>query len=412
MVVSLYERFKVKALSETIRKITTFLLAVIIWLHALFLLNVQSSVAARFAHYLQLTTSEVLLLALVIIFSFASGSGFWRPFRSLLYIYGFPFVVFWKLLYWSGRGLVSLNRWFKAQAGQPTTNTLVLEQKQSSDPPPSSPPAELQAKEKRKEFVDFLLRPFRRFMFLWCILLVVSTHIQIVWVCLIVVMLHLARRMFALLKIMLFFDPYLKRAISNLFDVVGHAIDVVAAFTPETAPSNELRTTWNQLKGWKAITSFLRNEYLVSRWAWFLGAISFGSLYIYVALLFSFAYLGIARVSGISFSWAESLVASLFIPLFATELPKTIYLRLLGGVHCFLVLTIGIGTFYSFLQRRLFAIRTAATVINDRLIDETFDAKFSVLGTKLSESSAKSPQEPTVAQAQIQTKVGKKKKSK
>ena len=208
-----------------------------------------------------------------------------------------------------------------------------------------------------------------------------------------------------------FFDPYLKRAIANLFDVVGRAIDVVAAFTPGTTPTSELRTTWNQLKGWKAITGFLRNEYLVSRWAWFLGAISFGLLYIYIALLFSFAYVGIARVSGISFSWAESLVASLFIPLFATELPKTIYLRLLGGVHCTLVLTVGIGTFYSFLQRRLFAIRTAATVINDRLIDETFDAKFSVLGTKLSESPANSSQQGLDTQARVETKVGKKKKS-
>ena len=75
------------ALSESIRKITTFLLAVFIWLHALFILNVQSTLGARCAQYLRLTISETILLALLVIFSFASGSGFWKPFRSLLYIY-------------------------------------------------------------------------------------------------------------------------------------------------------------------------------------------------------------------------------------------------------------------------------------------------------------------------------------
>jgi hypothetical protein len=53
-----------EALSENIRKITTFLLAVFLWLHALFILNVQSTFAAKSAQYLRLTISETLLLAL------------------------------------------------------------------------------------------------------------------------------------------------------------------------------------------------------------------------------------------------------------------------------------------------------------------------------------------------------------
>jgi hypothetical protein len=70
------------ALSESIRKITTFLLAVFIWLYALFILNVQSTCAARCAQYLRLTISETVLLALLVIFSFASGSGFWATARD------------------------------------------------------------------------------------------------------------------------------------------------------------------------------------------------------------------------------------------------------------------------------------------------------------------------------------------
>jgi hypothetical protein len=398
-------------LSENIRKVTTFLLAVFLWLHALFILNVQSGFAARCAQYLRLTISETILLALLIIFSFASGSGFWKPFRSLLYIYAFPFVLFWKVLYWFFRALGTLNRWFKAQAYQ-SAGTLAVEPKELPAPPLTSTtkPAKPGTKERAKDTLNFLLRPFRRFTFLWCILLLSASHIQIVWVCLIVLMLHLARRIFGLLKVMLFFDPYMKRAIDTMFTIVGNAADAVDAFTPDTTPSQELKNRWNEVKTWKMITSFLRDEYLVSRWAWVLGAVSFGVIYGYIALLFSFAYFGIARVSGISYPWPDSLVASLFIPLFAKELPKTIVLRILGGIHFSLAVTVGIGTFFGFLHRRLFAIRAAATVVNDKLIDKIFEEKFLILGKKLEVSPA--PQKQIPAPEQKPPNKGKKKKRK
>jgi hypothetical protein len=400
-------------LSEGIRRTTVFLLAVFLWLHALFILNVQSNLTSKFAYYLHFTTSETVLLALLVICSLASGPGFWRPFLSLLYIYAFPFVLFWKLLRWSFLGFRWLHRWFKAQASLSIDTPLVLEQKESPTNLASSPgkPEEIGGKERTKEVVDLLLRPFRKFTFLWCILLLDSTHIQIVWACLVVVILHLARKMFGLLSAMLFFDPYLNKAIARLFEVIERAANTIDAFTPDTNPSSELKNDLNQINVWLKITDFLRDEYLVSRWAWVLGIISFGLIYVYIALLFSFVYVGIARVSGISYPWASSLVASLFIPLFATELPKTFSLRLVGGIHCVLVLTVGISTFFSFLQRRLFAIRTAATVVNDKLIDEAFQKKVTIVGTKLAESPAKSPQGQMEIQVGKQAKAGRKKKA-
>jgi hypothetical protein len=371
-------------LSENIRKITTFLLAVFLWAHALFFLNVQSAFAARFAQYLRLTISETILLALLVIFSFASGSGFWKPFRSLLYIYAFPFVLFWKFLYLLFRAMRALHRWFKSQAYPAVSESTLVVQKDST---PASPPQEAATKTKFKETVkevlSFLVRPFRRFTFLWCFLLLTASHIAIVWVCLVVLALHLARRIFKLLKVMLFFDPLMKKFIDHMFNVTGTAVGMIDAFTPGAAPPNELRNQWNSLKFWRFVTGFLRDEYLVSRWAWVLGAVTFGSLYIYIALLFSFVYFGVARVSGISFPWITSLTASLFIPLFASELPKTNLFRVIGGIHCALALTVGIGTFFGFLHRRLFAIRAAATVVNDRLVDKIFEQKYSALGALL-----------------------------
>src|SRR5438046_4685507 len=194
--------------------------------------------------------------------------------------HAFPFVLFWKFLHWFFRPLGALNRWFKAQAYQ-SADTLVVEQRELPAPPsiPTTASAKRGAKERAKEFLNFLLRPFRRFTFLWCILLLSATHIQIVWVSLFVLMLHLARLIFGLLKVMLFFDPYMRGALEKMVDIVGNAVDAINAVTPDTTPSQELKTRWNEAKTWKMITGFLRDEYLVSRWAWVLGVVSFGAIY-------------------------------------------------------------------------------------------------------------------------------------
>ena len=163
-------------LSESVRRITVFLLAVFLWLHALFILSVPSSLTNRFAHYLHLTTSEAILLSLLVIASLASGSGFWRRFLSLLYIYAFPFVLFWKLLHWSFLGFRWVHRWLKAQASPFIDAPLVIEQKSSplTAAAPPSAPEKITIKERAKGIVDFLLRPFQRFTLLWCILLLTA----------------------------------------------------------------------------------------------------------------------------------------------------------------------------------------------------------------------------------------------
>jgi hypothetical protein len=134
---------------------------------------------------------------------------------------------------------------------------------------------------------------------------------------------------------------------------------------------------------WTKIVNFLKDPYLLSRWAWVLGIFFFGFIYAYIALLFSFAYYGIARVGGISYSWLDAAVVSMFIPFFVSDLPRLIALRLLGGFQCVLVLAVGISTLVNFIQRRLRSIHTAAIIISKRLGDENIREKFLILEAKL-----------------------------
>jgi hypothetical protein len=397
--------------SERLRRTTVFLVALFLWLHSVFILNLHSESVDKIAYYLHLTASEALLLFLLVVLSFASGSGLWKKSLSLLYVYAFPFVLFWKVLYWSFIGFRYLHRWFKTQASLETEAPFTIQQElPQADVAPNPVSANDDAKAKKwlLELANFLLRPFRQFTLLWCILLLLSTHLQIVWVCLIVVVVHLTRRMFILLSVMLFFDPYLQKILSRLFGRVDQAVATIEAFTPEMNPSSQLKEELNQVNVWTKITAFLKNEYLLSRWAWVLGIMSFGIIYLYIALLFSFVYVGIARVSEISYPWTSSIVASLFIPLFATELPKTAPLRFFGGVHCVLVLTVGVSTFFSFLQRRVFVVRTAATVVHDKLVTVEFQQKVSLVGATLAKQPAQPPAQVVPSNREIKRKRKKK----
>jgi hypothetical protein len=374
--------------SELFRKATTFLLALFLWFHALFFLNIHWVLLSKWAEVLRLAPSEALLFALLVIFSFLTASGFWKTLLSLLYIYFFPFVLLGYLFLWFFRTLRAMNRWFKAQATPPGLGTSSVIQQNTPTIAPMASAGSVNpvgAKTKATEFFRFLLRPFRRFMLLWCILLLVTTHPAVVWLCLIVVLAQLAHQIFVLLEILIF-SPWvgesLRKLGSALLTPLNNALVALTAVTRDASPTNELRNLFNQLKIWRQVLEFLKDPYLLSRWAWVVGTVFLASIYMYIAVLFSFAYYGIARVSGVSYSWPDALVTSVFIPFFFSDLPRILAIKLLSGLHCLLVLGVGVGTIVNFLRRRLDAIRTAAANLSDRFADQAIQEKYVILEEK------------------------------
>jgi len=115
-----------------------------------------------------------------------------------------------------------------------------------------------------------------------------------------------------------------------------------------------------------------------------LGTIFLAGLYAYIAALFSFAYYGIARVSGLSYSWPDALVTSIFFPFFFRDLPKILWIKVLSGIHALLLLGVGVGTIVNFLRRKLDDIRRAATEVSDRFADQIIHEKYLILQEKFS----------------------------
>jgi hypothetical protein len=122
---------------DRVRRITRFLLAAFLWLHALFLFTPPSSLVSQSARLLHLTASEVLLFGLLVVVSFFTASGFWNTVGCIAYIYGFPFVLLGKVLYRFGLGARALNTWFKSRQTSPLEESLVVEKTPSTIPAPS-----------------------------------------------------------------------------------------------------------------------------------------------------------------------------------------------------------------------------------------------------------------------------------
>jgi hypothetical protein len=107
-------------------------------------------------------------------------------------------------------------------------------------------------------------------------------------------------------------------------------------------------------------------------------------MYIYIAILFSFSYYGIARVSGVPYSWPEGLLTSIFIPFFISDLPRIFPIRLLGGIHYTLVLVVGIGTIVNFLHGKMDALRESAAQLSDLFAQRNILEKYLILQEKFS----------------------------
>jgi hypothetical protein len=209
-----------------------------------------------------------------------------------------------------------------------------------------------------------------------------------------VVLLHLARKILRLLKITLSSGPWLAKVGQQLAKTVFGDIASLEAVTAESTPTDELRKLCNQLRVVERAAAFLSDRNLVSSWTWLLAVVFLGVVHIYMAVLFSFVYYAVARVSGVEYSWPEAVVTSLFIPFLIGDLPKIVAAKLLGGIQCTLVVTVGIGTVINYFRRRLDSIRTAAVTVNNLLAAQSIRERYLLLQEKVATIPASKPRLP------------------
>ena len=92
-----------------------------------------------------------------------------------------------------------------------------------------------------------------------------------------------------------------------------------------------------------------------------------------------------------NYSWPDAFLTSIFFPFFFRDLPRILAVKLLSGIHCLLLLGVGIGTIVNFLRRKLDDIRKAATDVSDRFADQRIHEKYVILAEKFPTTATSTP---------------------
>jgi hypothetical protein len=368
---------------DVARNMTRFCLAVFLWSHAFFLLNTQSKIVEYVEGRTHVTTAEAILFVLLLTFSFVAGSGFGETFVNLVYIYFFPFVLLFYAFYWPIRALRTLKLKTARSANIPP-GTLVVQASPTSvvlTAPMSEGKGGVE--DKAGGALEFLTRPFRKFTYLWCLLVLFATHKPIVWTALTVLFIQLVRKIYRVVRLFWFSKSFLEKAATAISGFLNDTINKLTSLNLEATPLTELKNLLNQVKGFKLVLGFVTKSTFFSRLTFGIGLLMLVIAHLYFALIFSCVYVGGAKVADITFTWPNSLAISVFILAYVTELPKTLMVRVLGGIHFTLFLALGAGTVVSYFRRQLEPLRSAFGSLDMRLSEVGIQERVVVLQTKV-----------------------------
>ncbi len=213
--------------------------------------------------------------------------------------------------------------------------------------------------------------------------MLLASHRPIVWIALTVLLLQLVAKIYRVTRLFWFSKPFLAQAATFVSNFLNDTIGKLTSLNFEVVPLTELKNLLTQVKGYKVVVGFVTRSTFFSRLTLGFGILLLVCAHLYFALIFSCVYVGGAKVAGLTLAWLNSLTISVFILAYVTELPNTLMLRVLGGIHFTLFLTLGAGTIVSYFRRQLEPLRSALASVNMRLSAADMQEKLIVLQSKV-----------------------------
>jgi hypothetical protein len=372
-------------------KLLRFLLAAFLWLHAVFLLRAPSGALEFVRSRIHFSAEEITLFLLLLLFSFVSGPDLGKTILNLLYVYFFPFILLFYAVYWPIRLAILFWKRHKPPLNEGREITVA-----ATEQPTLTILGEMPGQKKSKETItsailEVATRPFRKFVLLWCLLVVFTTHLPVLWLSVIILFAQLARKMYVVLEITWSSRSAIERIVAGIPNRLDEALQKLYAIDFEVTPVADLRNLLNQIRGLEWLVKILGHSPRVSRWIFGIGLTCLLLTYGYFGFLFSFGYVGLAKLSGVFLPWVDSLVTSIFIPFYVADLPKIISLRILGGIHCTLLAALGIGTVLNYFRQQLEPLKAATTLVSVRLSEQEAQTRYLVLQQKVESEKPNTP---------------------
>jgi hypothetical protein len=321
--------------------------------------------------------AETVILVVLIVFTFVAGDGLWESVLNSLYIFFFPFILLFYVFYYPAKLAFAIIR--RAIRINPVIEIKPEIKKDGESEILTAPLSGFTQgpTESAINGFDFISRPFRRFTFLWCVLLVISIHKPVLWMSLVILMLHIGRALFKVFKMSRFSSTWLARFETSIRTVVDQAINRLLEINFDRTPLTELRTLLLQLRAYERVAVF--SESPIFKTLVRVAAMCFlGIIYARFAYLFAFAYYGLSRLSGTSMSLADAFITSAFILAYASTISGT-WVKLLGGIHFVCVAAIGVSTVVSYFRSKIESMAKAVNAALARLSDAEIQRRYIIL---------------------------------
>src|SRR5260370_30946293 len=366
------------------RKLARFLIARLLWIHAAFIFNATPSLAPISSN-LNLNVAEACVLFLLGSTILLSSYGIKSILIDAIYFYRFPFILLFHSARVGLRVIIAGYRlvWRdKEPFGNPLSSIVSIPQKVV---PPNAavqnPEPTTDKKFQWRELAYNFSKPLRRFTILWCLLTVLASHRFLLLLAFAVLILHIVRFLFRVLPIAVASTAWLAQLEQH---IRTYAEDLIEKVRTAQEITQDMRQIWSGIVALKFGIALLKNRRRVIQWTTYLGALSFLGAYLYLAVLFSFAYFGAARLQGISLSWTSALVDSTFIPLAYSDLPQNIWLKLLVAIQASFVLLLGIGTIFAYLQKKIESLHAVANDLSAKLQQVEIQEKLARMNERFS----------------------------
>ena len=374
---------------KRIRSLTRFAVGVILWAHAIFLFDLPRATLAPLFDRLHTSAGEATVLALIAGFSILATYGWGKVTVDLIYIYFFPFICLYYVARVLVRAAIALGSFVAprgpSEPSQPPPYYVQIPQPVLVAPtlPGAQPVLGADSTEQNAEgFWDKVarhtLRPFRQFTLLWCLLLLLTTHRWLLSASLVIVSLQLLSLLIGVIALSFTSNGWFSK-LSQGFQQMVEQLILKVTQAKDAGVTQEVRNAWSTLRFYLIGVNFLQDRRRVAQWTVFLGGVTFIIIYLYLALLFSFEYYGIARLEGVPFAWGDALITSVFIPIAYPDLPHTKLLKLAGGIQWACVFALGASTVVSVFREKLEPIYAVANMITRKMEEEEVKTTLTVI---------------------------------
>ncbi len=355
---------------ETPRRLFRFGAALLFWSNAFLIVRLPTPPFAHWATRIHLTLSEAAIISTLVVLTVLRSYGVRKFSTDVAYVYFFPFILiyyFWELLFVAGKTVRYIWRRHKPNLAPPNLPELVEAEPTQGE---VSSGGARRPRETGPSWTGFFRRAsglFLRFTILWGLLVIFATHKYLVQIALVLVVVHLFRALVKVGHLGWRCFNWLSNAQQNMTAYVERLFGRLGTVNLNNELTPEDQQAVSILVGIRTGLRFLPAITRLARWAVASSLWIFGAVYIYLALLFSFAYYGIARIQAISYTWPQALVTSAFIPALVGQLPRNAPLMLLGAIQWAVFAGFGLGAIMTYYNRRIAELQSVTGVVNQRL---------------------------------------------